>query len=151
MFDVLARFGDVVIHQSNFPSTDSTLGGQSGWCVVQLSKLVILQQHHDWSDRETIRRGTKDMEVKACLGLGIEQCGPSQSTLCRHRQWMQDLGLTERCQERFNTLLRAVGLLRDDEPVLIDSVPIHGARQVLDSYNLLAGSVRHGLQTLSKV
>ena len=150
MFDVLARFGDVIIERSEFPAADASLGGQLGWCVVQLSKLVMLQQHFGWRDREAVRRATKDMEVKACLGLGIEQIGPSQATLCRHRQRMQELDLVERCQERLFALLHAAELLDKNEPVLIDSVPIHGAGQILDSYNLLAGSVRHGLQALAK-
>ena len=151
MLDMLARYGEVIIHRSDFVEADPTLGGRVGWCVVQLSKLVILQGHYGWTDRETVRRATMDMQVMACLGLGLGQKGPSQATLCRHRQRMQELGLIERYQERFFELLRAVELLCNDEAVLVDSVPIRGAGQTLDSYNLLAGSVRRGLKVLSRV
>lgn len=148
--DVLARYGGFLIRRSDFPESDYSLGGNRGFCPVQLSALVILQQQHGWTDRETVRRASMDLQVKACLGLGIEQKGPSQPTLCRHRKWMQELGLDHVYMERLRDLLEALELVSDDEPVLIDSVPIDGAGQQLDSYHLLAGAIRKGLCTLAK-
>lgn len=149
IYDMLARFGDVLFRRSDFPESDPSLGGTIGWCPVLLTKLVVLQAMHGWTDRETVRRGRVDMQVKACLGLGVEQNGPSQPTLCRHRQQMQALGLDTRYQERLRTLLEALELVSDDEPVLIDSVPVDGAGQQLDTYNLLAAAVRKGLRELA--
>jgi hypothetical protein len=149
IYDMLARFGDALFPRADFPEADPSLGGTPGWCPVQLTKLVILQASHGWTDREAVRRASLDLQVKACLGLGIEQHGPSQPTLCRHRQQMQALGLDVKYQQRLHGLLRALELVRDDEPVLVDSVPIDGAGQQLDTYNLLAGAVRNGLRELA--
>lgn len=117
---------------------------------MQLSFLVLLQSKHGWSDRETVNRATVDLQVKACLDMGVEQRGPSQPTLCRHRQVMQELGLDQVCNERLRDLLEALELVGDDEAVLVDSVPIAGAGQQLDSYNLLAAAIRRGLKELSQ-
>ncbi|NJK31902.1 MAG: transposase, partial [Deltaproteobacteria bacterium] len=149
IYDMLARFGEALFPRGDFPEADASLGGTPGWCPVQLSKLAILQAAHGWTDREAVRRGSLDLQVKACLGLGIEQNGPSQPTLCRHRQQMQALGLDVKYQQRLQGLLRALELVRDDEAVLVDSVPIDGAGQQLDTYNLLAGAVRNGLRELA--
>jgi hypothetical protein len=150
VFDVLSRFGGALIRRSDFPDADPLHGGKVGWCPVQLSGLVLLQRMHGWTDREAIRRATMDLQVKACLGMGIEEVGPSQPTLCRHRQTMQELGLEKAYAERLRQLLEALELVSADEPVLIDSVPIDGAGQQLDTYNLLAGATRNGLRALAK-
>ena len=149
IYDTLARFGDALFRRSDFPKSDPSLGGTKGWCPVLLTKLVVLQAMHGWTDREAVRRGRVDLEVKACLGLGIEQHGPSQPTLCRHRQQMQELGLDAKYQARLRALLEALELVSDDEPVLVDSVPVDGAGQQLDTYNLLGAAVRKGLRELA--
>lgn len=150
VFHVLYEYGEYLIRHTDFPASDPALGGHVGWCPILLTKLVLLQKHHGWSEREAVRRARMDMEVKACLNLGLEQTGPSQSTLCRHAQRMQSLGLDEVYQQRQLELLEALGLLSVEDAVLVDSVPIRGAGQQLDSYNLLAGGVRNGLRVLAK-
>ena len=150
IYDMLARYAGFVIQASDFPETDPTLGGNRGHCVVLLSKLVLLWKHFGLSDREASRRACMDLQFKACLGLGLDQKGPSAATLCRHRRWMEELGLDELYSTRFNELLVAAELVKRNEPVLVDSVPINGAGQQLDSYNLLAGSIRQGLRELAK-
>jgi len=148
--EVLHDYADYLIKRSDFPEADPTLGGNPGWCPVTLTKLVLLQRHHGWSEREAARRAKMDMEVKACLNLGLEQPGPSQPTLSRHARRMQELGLDEVYLQRLIDLLQALELITKYEPVLVDSVPIHGAGQQMDSYNLLAGTVRQGLRALAK-
>jgi len=115
-----------------------------------LSKLVVLQRAGGWTDRETVRRASYDLEVKDCLGLGVEQKGPSQSTLCRHRQAMQQKGLDQEYHLRFIRLLKTLELVGPKEAVLVDSVPVQGAGQVMDSYNLLAAGIRRGLKQLGE-
>ena len=149
-YDALARFGDVVFVRSDFPASEASDGGKVGWCPVLLSKLVLLQAKHGWTDRETVVRSRVDLQVKACLGLGLEQNGPSQPTLSRHRQRMHQLGLDVKYQERLRRLLQALELVHAQEPVLIDSVPVDGAGQQLDTYNLLAMAVRKGLRELAE-
>lgn len=150
IYDMVARLGPVLFKRSDFPEAERALGGTIGWCPVQLSALVILQGHFGWTDRETIRRAKVDMQVKACLGLGIEQSGPGQSTLCRHRQLMQEKGLDVVYLGRLQDVLEALELIDDDEPVLIDSVPIDGAGQQLDTYNLLGRAIRSGLRLVAR-
>lgn len=149
IYDVLERFGDALFKRTDFPESDEKLGGSVGWCPIQLTKLVILQAKHGWSDRETVRRAATDMQVKACLDLGIEQLGPSQPTLCRHRQQMQTLKLDIKYQQRLRVLLLTLELVHDEEPVLIDSVPVNGAGQHQDTYNLLGSAVRYALRKLA--
>lgn len=148
-FDVVFRFGRFIVRSSDFPESAPENGGQQGWCPVRLSFLVMLQSKHGWKDRETVTRATVDLQVKACLSMGVEQRGPSQSTLCRHRQLMQELGLDQVYNERLRDLLEALELVGDEEAVLVDSVPIAGAGQQLDSYNLLAAAIRRGLRELA--
>jgi len=150
LYHVLHEYGDYLIRREDFPAVDPALGGNTGWCQVMLSKLVLLRQRHGWSEREAVRRARSDMQTKACLGLGLEQAGPSQPTLCRHERLMQELALDEVYERRFTELAEALGLLSRTEPVLVDSVPIHGAGQQLDSYNLLAGAIRQSLGALAR-
>lgn len=150
IYDMVARFGPVLFKRSDFPEAENERGGTSGWCPIQLSALVVLQENFGWTDRETVRRAAMDMQVKACLGLGIEQSGPGQSTLCRHRQQMEEQQLDVAYTERLQDILEAVELVDDKEGVLIDSVPIRGAGQQLDTYNLLGAAVRSGLRTLAR-
>ena len=149
-YDVLERCGELIILRSDFPDPGPDFGGQTPWCPVLMSKLVIIQDKHGWPDRETVQRCNTDLQVKACLGLGVEQQGPSQPTLVRHRQLMADLGLDDLYERRFTTLLLALELLDRDEAVLVDSVPIRGAGQVLDTYNLLGAAIRKSLSALAR-
>ncbi|PJA76125.1 hypothetical protein CO151_03830, partial [bacterium CG_4_9_14_3_um_filter_65_15] len=89
IFDMLSRFGGIIIRRSDFPEAAPELGGTFGKCPVLLSKLILLQRHHGWTDRETARQSRADLQVKACLNVGVEFQGVSQPTLCRHRQRMQ--------------------------------------------------------------
>lgn len=148
-YDVLERYGELLIRGSDFPPWDGSRGGQEPWSSVVLSKLVLIQRRHGWTDRETVRRARADLEVKACLGLGVEEEGPSQPTLCRHRQRMQELGLDETYLARFVDLVKALELLDADAGVAVDTVPVTGAGQVQDTFNLLAASIRKGLFRLA--
>src|SRR5580658_2016418 len=149
-YDMLERYGELLIKAEDFPRTSLGEGGVDGICVVLKSKLVLIQKKHSWSDEETVRRVRTDLEVKACLGLGVEQEGPSQPTLSRHRKRMEELELDCVYHERFVALLKTLELVKEEEAVLIDSVPVAGAGQVQDSYNLLAGGIRQGLRRLAQ-
>jgi len=151
IFDVLARFGDVVFSRADFPAVAPELGGRVGWCPVLLSRLVVLQAKHGWDDRGTVARCGYDLRVKACLGLALDDSGPGQATLCRHRQAMQELGLDEVYLERLRRLLTSLELIEPDAPVLIDSVPLEGAGQQLDTYNLLAAGTQRCLREISQI
>jgi len=150
-FGVLERFGDLIIRRADFPEPSAVdLGGESAWCPVLLSKLELIRQKHGWTDRAAVEAARTDMRVKACLGLGLDQPGPSQPTLCRHRALMLRLGLGDVYMKRFVDLVQVLSLLGQEEPVLVDSAPIDGAGLVLDTYNLLAAATRRGLQELAR-
>lgn len=150
IYDVLERYGSLIIKREDFPEDNHDLGGGEGWCPILKTKLVLLQARHGWKDRETIERATNDLRVKACLGLGVEADGPSQPTLSRHRALMRNLGLAEVYNERFTGLIVALGLIDKTDPVAVDTVPITGAGQVLDVFNLLASSIRKAICVLSQ-
>lgn len=147
---ILERYAMLLIRRSDFPASNELLGGAPSWCPVLLSKLVIIQAKEGWSDDETVRRATVDLQVKACLGLGVDQRGPSQPTLSRHRQLMESLELTAKYMQRFLSLLKTLELVHDDEAVAVDSVPLHGAGQVLDTFNLLGAWIHKALCTVAR-
>jgi hypothetical protein len=118
---------------------------------VLLSKLAVLQAKHGWDDRETVARCGFDLRIKACLGLGLEAKGPSQPTLSRHRGRMQQLGLDQVYLERLEAFLVSLELVDKNAPVLIDSVPLEGAGQQLDTYNLLAMGTQQCLREIAKL
>ncbi len=126
-------------------------GGRPGWDPVLVVKLELIRQRFGWSDRDAVNAGHNDLRVKACLGLAVEQDGPSQPTLSRVRQFTQDHGLDELYNQRFVALLQVLELLDTDSPVAVDTVPISGAGQVQDTYNLLAGIIRKGLRHLAQL
>lgn len=150
-YDVLERYGELIIRRQDFPPADPSQGGSDPWCPVAKSKLVLIQRYNGWKDRETVQRATTDMQVKACLGLGVDQHGPSQPTLVRHRQAMEEQNLHEVYMQRFTALVQMLELLETEEPVALDTVPIDGAGQVLDTFNLLAACIRKGLLRLARI
>lgn len=150
LYDVLERYGELIIRRQDWPEASDAQGGTWAYCPVMMSKLVVMQRAGGWSDRETVHRATYDLSVKACLGLGVEQKGPSQSTLCRHREAMQSRELHEVYQLRFVRLLKTLELVDKQEAVMVDSVPVAGAGQVLDSYNLLAAGIRRTLRQVAE-
>jgi hypothetical protein len=150
-YDVLERFGALIIHRGDFPEWDGSRGGEEPWCPVLLSKLVLIQQKRGWNDRETVQHATTNLQVKACLGLGVESQGPSQPTLCRHRALMKELGLHEVYHTRFLQLLKTADLLKEDVPVAVDTVPVWGAGQVQDTITLLSRTIRKGLFRLAEL
>jgi hypothetical protein len=151
LYDIMARYGDLIIRREDWPEQSHAQGGTWSYCPVMMSKLVVLQRAGGWTDRETVRRVSYDLMVKDCLGLGVEQKGPSQSKLCRHRLAMQTKGLAEVYHQRFVALLKTLELVDKNEGVLVDSVPIEGAGQVMDSYNLLAAGIRRALSQLGEL
>lgn len=152
-YEVLEQLGRIVVRASDFPDTDPRHGGADSYCPVLLSKLVLLQRHHQWTDRETVHPARCDMAVKAGQGLsgvGIGASRPSQSTLCRHRSKMQLRQLDQLYMERMVKRLKTLDLVQTDEAVAVDSMPIEGAGQVLDTYNLLAAGIRQALRRLAQ-
>lgn len=90
-YALLERCGHLIIREDDFPAPAGP--GQRPHDPVMLSKLVLLMAKNSWTEREASRRSEFDLQVKACLGLGIDQRGPSQSTISRHRGRMKRLGL----------------------------------------------------------
>jgi len=148
-FFAMEKYASLVIRRDDFPAPDPSLGGADAWCPVYLSKLVLIQQKHGWDDRATIQHAATNLQVKACLCVGIDADAPSQSTLVRHRQLMQQMGLADVYARRFCDLLAALDLLDTVGAVAVDTVPVEGAGQVLDTYNLLGAAVRKGLAELA--
>lgn len=142
-------YAPLIVLRQDFPEPDPSLGGSDGWCPVYLSKLVLIQQKHGWNDRETVQHARTNLQVKACLNVGADAPAPSQPTLTRHRARMQELGLAEAYSERFLDLIEALELVDMVGTVAVDSVPIDGAGQVLDTFNLLAAAIRKGLSELA--
>lgn len=149
-FGLLEQYGELIIHRADFPTGGGLEGGAPAWCPVLLTKLLLLQAKHGWSDDETVRRAEMDLQVKACVGLGVSDKGPSQPVLSRHRQVVQKGGLAEVYMQRFQELVIALELLRESDPVAVDSVPMHGAGQVLDTFNLLGAWLCKGLSLLAE-
>ena len=146
---MIQHVSELIMLREDFPPADERLGGERPWCPVLKSKLVLIQRKEGWSDRRTIEAAKTDLRVKKALGLGVEAQPPGQATLSRHRQEMEDRGLDEIYMHRFQRLLEALELLRLDEPVCIDTVPVAGAGQVKDTYNLLGDGIRKGLSALA--
>lgn len=147
LYDVLERYGELIVRRSDFPEA---LCGAPTWCPVLTVKLELIRTRHGWSDREAVEQARLNLAVKACLGLGVGQEGPSQAKLSRHRTLLADLGLVDAYERRFIGLVRALDMLAPDEPALIDSTPIQGAGQVLDTFNLLGAALRRAVRALAK-
>ncbi len=107
-YGVLETYGELLILREDFPRPDDASGGADRWCPVLMAKLVLIQRKHGWTDLDTVQRATTDLQVKACLGLGIEQQGPSQATLSRRRSEMQQLKLIDKYEQRFIDLVSAL-------------------------------------------
>jgi hypothetical protein len=147
---MVESFSELLIFREDFPEADHTLGGKQAWCPVLKSKMVLIQRKEGWSDRRVVEAVKTDLRVKAALGLGVESDGPGQATLSRHRQRMEELGLDKIYLARFQQLLEVLELLTLDEPVCVDSVPVAGAGQVKDTYNLLGDGIRKGISALAR-
>jgi transposase len=63
---------------------------------------------------------------------------------------MQQRQLEQLYMERQLHLLRTLNLVQKDEAVAVDSMPLSGAGQVLDTYNLLGAGIRVALRTLGE-
>nr|MBC8327361.1 transposase [Planctomycetota bacterium] len=145
---LLETLGEHLFDRRDFPPDQST--GTSAWCPVLMTKLILIQRKNSWSDEQTVDAARQRLDVKACLGLGIHQPGPSAAKLSRHRTMLAERGLLERYERRFLDLVKQIGLLGESEPLLVDSVPVHGAGQVLDTFNLLGAGLRRVLGALAK-
>ena len=147
---MIEHFSELIIHRQDFPGADPALGGKKPWCPVLKSKLVLIQQMEGWSDRRAVEAVRTDLRVKAAVGLGVEAEPPGQATLSRHRQRMEERGLDETYMERFQQLLELLQLLEPDEGLAVDTVPVAGAGQVRDTYNLLGDGIRKGISALAR-
>lgn len=148
-FALIEQSAHLIIREADFPPPAGP--GQRPHDPVMLSKLVLLMTRFGWTEREAARRTEFDLQVKACLGLGIDERGPSQPTIHRHRDRMKSLGLDTLYLDRLTKLLRRLDLIQRDEGLMADSTPVAGAGQVLDTFNLLAAGIRRGLRALAKV
>ena len=109
LYGLLETFGHLLIRRGDFPPDQGT--GSSARCPVLLTKLLLIQRKHGWSDYEAVDAARVRLDVKACLGLDVGQPGPSQSRLSRHRAQLAELGLIDRYEERFLHLIRGLELL----------------------------------------
>jgi transposase, IS5 family len=85
--------------------------GRPPFDVVLMLKAILLQQWYDLSDAGLEDALNDRMSFRHFVGLGLEDCAPDHTSLCRFRNRLAETGLAGHIFEEFQKQLEQRGLL----------------------------------------
>jgi IS5 family transposase len=142
------RVGDLASPE-DFAKLYHADGGVDSWCPVRLFVMLTLQFRYGESDREVVRRASRDLGWKYAMRLGPGEKAPSRTAFQRFRKQVREKLGEDFVHERVLRLARGADLLGDTELQAGDSTntDCRGAR--LDTFNLIARGIANVLRKVS--
>jgi transposase len=149
LYGHLAKWGDSLIRDEDFENLYAGKGRPS-ISPALLAKVLLLMYIEDVSDREAEQRARFDLRWKVALDLPLTESGFDHTALCRFRT---RLVLNEQHRvvfDRFLSIARDAGLVKDRGTQIVDSTYILGASAVQDTYQMIRTVLRQTTHHLRK-
>lgn len=94
------------------------------------------------SDREAEERAKYDLRWKAALRLPMNESGFDYTALCRFRARLLVNKKEKLVFQRFISLAKEVGIIKENDLQIVDSTHVLGAGAVKDTFSLIKGAIR---------
>jgi len=141
---------DKIITDDDFADMYCLNNGRTSVPPARLTKVLILQNYEDLSDREALENIRFNIKWKYALNVPIDYEGFDRSLLVYFRARLLVNNKDKMVFKKTLELARKVGLLKKEVDQVIDSTPMLGAGAVKDTYELLRDGIRKVLSSLDK-
>lgn len=149
IYGLLDAWGDKLIKDEDYADMYSSIG-RSSVSPALLSKVLLLMYHDNVTDREAEERAMYDLRWKAALRLPLDEAGFDHSSICRFRIRLLINQQQKMVFERFVTLAKEAGIIKNGSTQIIDSSHILGAGAVKDTYMLIKTAIQKLLKIRAK-
>ena len=141
---------DKIITDDDFADIYCLDNGRPSVPPARLTKVLILQNYENLSDREALEMLRFDIRWKYALNVPMDYEGFDRSLLVYFRARLLINHKEKMVFKKSLELARETGLLKEKVDQVIDSTPMLGAGAVKDTYELLRDSIRKILSLMDK-
>lgn len=145
IYALLNKWGHRLVSDEDFADIYSRTGRPSVSPAL-LSKVLLLMYHDRTTDREAEERAKYDLRWKTALNIPVDEAGFDYSSLCRFRARLLANEKEKLVFERFISLAKEAGIVKDEALQIIDSTHVLGAAAVKDTYSLIREAIRKMLK-----
>lgn len=149
IYALLNKWGCRLVKDEDFADIYSHTGRPSVSPAL-LSKVLLLMYHDQTTDREAEERAKYDLRWKTALNIPMDEAGFNYSSLCRFRARLLINEKEKLVFERFVSLAKEAGIVKDSALQIIDSTHVLGAAAVKDTYSLIKQAIRKMLGLCNK-
>jgi len=141
---------DKIITDDDFADIYCLDNGRPSVPPARLTKVLILQNYENLSDRKALEMLRLNIAWKYALGVPINYEGFDRSLLVYFRARLLINNKEKMVFKKTLQLAREAGLLKKEVDQVIDSTPMLGAGAVKDTYELLRDGIRKILSLMDK-
>ena len=141
---------DKIITDDDFADIYCLDNGRPSVPPARLTKVLILQNYENLSDREALEMLRFDIRWKYALNVPMDYEGFDRSLLVYFRARLLINHKEKMVFKKTLELARKTGLLKKEVDQVIDSTPMLGAGAVKDTYELLRDGIRKILSLMDK-
>ncbi|MEA1964802.1 MAG: IS1182 family transposase [Candidatus Aerophobetes bacterium] len=144
------NYADEVITDDDFADIYCLDNGRPSVPPARLTKVLILQNYENLSDREALEMVRFNIKWKYALDVPIDYEGFDRSLLVYFRSRLLINNKEKMVFKKTLKLAKKAGLLKKKVDQVIDSTPMLGASAVKDTYELLRDGIRKVLSFLDE-
>jgi len=141
---------DKIITDDDFADIYCLDNGRPSVPPARLTKVLILQNYENLSDREAVKMVRFNIQWKYALDVPIDYEGFDRSLLAYFRARLLINNEEKTVFKKTLELAKEAGLLKEEVDQVIDSTPMLGAGAVKDTYELLRDGIRKVLLSMDK-
>lgn len=141
---------DKIITDNDFADIYCLDNGRPSVPPARLTKVLILQNYENLSDREALEMVRFNIKWKYALNVPMDYEGFDRSLLVYFRARLLTNNKDKMVFKKTLQLAREAGLLKEEVDQVIDSTPMLGAGAVKDTYELLRDGIRKILSLMDK-
>jgi len=139
------QFSDKIITDDDFADIYCLDNGRPSVPPARITKVLILQNYENLSDREALEMLRFNIKWKYALNVPVGYEGFDRSLLVYFRARLLINNKDKMVFRKTLELAREAGLLKKEVDQVIDSTPMLGAGAVKDTYELLRDGIRKTL------
>ena len=144
------KFADKIITDDEFTDIYCLNNGRPSVPPARLTKVLILENYENLSDREALEMVRFNIKWKYALDVPLDYEGFDRSLLVYFRARLLINNKDKLVFKKTLELARKAGLLKKEVDQVIDSTPMLGAGAVKDTYELLRDGIRKILSLADK-
>lgn len=142
VYRLIREFAPILINPEDLKGAYCSYTGANSLPALQMTIALLIQQMNDLSDRDMEVQTQVNLEFKYALSMNMADAGIEYSNFSHHRDRLIKLGVDKLILDRFTRLMYYLGVLKGDEPWLIDTSHVFAPVSAPSSIELIRQGMR---------